>query len=121
MTQGHPEGKPLPLHPSSKRSVRTADDFIATQEEARPDGIGEGRNVCGPAFEAGQGVLVDRQGVQLRPQPMGLLFPLGHRSKLGGKMRFPERDVTDPANAENRRQLGSCSPHFADFFGVRWQ
>ncbi len=82
MTQGHPERKPLPLHPSSKRSIRTADDFIATQEETWPDGIGEGRNVCGPAFEAGQCVLFDRQGVKLRPQPMGLLFPLGHRSKL---------------------------------------
>ena len=72
----HAQRQPLPLHAAIEGAVGAADDPVRRQEQRRADGVGKRRHQRRPALEAGQGVLLDRQRMQLRPQPMRLPLPL---------------------------------------------
>ena len=41
VAEGHPEGHTLPLHPTAKQTVRTADGIIGREEDGRADRVGE--------------------------------------------------------------------------------
>lgn len=79
VSQGHPERQALPLHSTAEGAVSAADDLIAAEEQAWADRIGERRDMRRAALETGQGILFDRQRMQLGTQPMSLLLPFGHR------------------------------------------
>lgn len=82
-------------------SIRPADRIIRLQEQAGIDRVGIARHECGAAFEAGDGILLDGQRMQIRAQPMRLLRPLSVAVKFCGKMRLPKSDMKHPADAVN--------------------
>src|SRR6266851_2098221 len=97
----HSQRQSLPLHATIERAVGAADDPVRRQKQSGADRVGEGRNQSGPALETRQGILFDRQRVQLRTQPVGWFFPIGFGRVLGGKVRLPKRNVANAADAEH--------------------
>ena len=118
MTKSHPQRQTLPLHPTTKRSICPSDDLVTTEKQAWTDCVGEGGDMSCPAFETGQRVLFDRERMKFRTQPMCLFFLFGNRREFCGEMRFPECDVTDATDPEDRCQLGSLRPKLANPFRV---
>ena len=63
-------------------------------------------------------VLFDGEGMQLRAEAVRLALPLCVVGEFGGEVRFPERDVKNPANTENYLQSGARRFQFVDAIGV---
>ena len=118
MVQRRPKGHPLPHHAAAKGAVGTADDPVGLEEEARADGVGGRGHQGGAALEAGDGVLLDGERVQLRAEAELGLFPRVHGLVLGGKVGFPEGDVAHAADAEHGDQLGTLLLKRADLLAV---
>ena len=62
--QRDPQRQALPLHAAAEFAIRAADGVVSARKECRADGVGEGRHQGGATFEAGNGILLDRQRVQ---------------------------------------------------------
>ena len=91
VAEGHPEAGALPLHAPVEDAVGAADDLVGLEEEARADGVGEGRDERRAAPEAGQGVLLDGQRVQPGAEPVGLGFPRRRRRRTRRRNAAPRR------------------------------
>ena len=63
--QRYPQRQTLPLHAATQFAVRAANRIVGLSEESRPDGVGAGGHQRGPALETGNGILLNRQRVQL--------------------------------------------------------
>ena len=74
IAEGHPQARPLPLHPAIKDALRAADDAIGLEKEAWSDGVSKGGHQGRATLEARQRILFDRQRMEFCPQPMRLGF-----------------------------------------------
>src|SRR5438045_2488970 len=56
--------------------------------------------------------------MQARPQPMGLLLPVGFSGEFGGEVRLPKGDVAYAPNSERRHQSPPLFLESGDLLGV---
>ena len=75
------------MHAAAEGAVAAADDFVGLEEETRADGVGVGGNEGGATLEAGDGVLLDGEGVEDGADAVGLGLPVLDAIELGGEVR----------------------------------
>src|SRR5690625_4376424 len=114
MSQSDPEREPLPLHSASEDTICTTNGVICSGKKAGTNGVGVSRNPRRAALEAGQCVLLDRQRVQSRTNPVRLLLPLLITVKLLSEVRLPEGDVAGASDPVDHNNPGALLPEGID-------